>query len=71
MSTEEPKNQDPGHDTPDSNASPQPENEKNISEARDDITDGDLSMSHHEYRQIIRRLDWAIIPYCSLLYLLR
>jgi hypothetical protein len=71
MSAEEHKMQDHGQESPDSNASPRPENEKDVNEARDDVNDEDLSMSHHEYRQIIRKLDWAIIPYCSLLYLLR
>ncbi|RMZ77964.1 hypothetical protein DV738_g4159, partial [Chaetothyriales sp. CBS 135597] len=30
----------------------------------------DVQMSHEEYRRILRKLDLAIIPYCSLLYLL-
>lgn len=60
-----------GHDSsPDSNESPKPENEKRIDEATDDANTDDLTMSHHEYRSIIHKLDWAIIPYCSLLYLL-
>lgn len=41
---------------------------------KEGITDGDhggdLNMSPEEYRRILRKLDWAIIPYCSLLYLL-
>lgn len=30
----------------------------------------DLYMSNEEYKKILRKLDFAIIPYCSLLYLL-
>lgn len=30
----------------------------------------DLTMSNEEYKHILHKLDWAIIPYCSLLYLL-
>ena len=54
-----------------SNSSPGQEAEKKIVEADDKAAiAGDLEMDHHEYRQIVRKLDWAIIPYCTLLYLL-
>lgn len=29
-----------------------------------------MSLSNEEYKKILSKLDWAIIPYCSLLYLL-
>ena len=54
----------------DSNVSPQPENEKQIREGSDHVNADNLDMDHTEYRHIIHKLDWAIIPYCSLLYLL-
>ena len=55
----------------DSNSSPDHENEKKIVDAEDKAAiDGDLEMDHQEYRHIIHKLDWAIIPYCTLLYLL-
>jgi hypothetical protein len=30
----------------------------------------DLTLSKEEEKRILRKIDWAIIPYCSLLYLL-
>ena len=61
-----------GHDSPpDSNSSPVPDkHEKRVDEINDDISTDDLELSQHEYKHIIHKLDWAIIPYCSLLYLL-
>jgi hypothetical protein len=44
--------------------------EKHVDEVNDDGQHDDLELSQHEYRHIIHKLDWAIIPYCSLLYLL-
>lgn len=35
-----------------------------------DVAEQELFMSDDEYKRILRKLDWAIIPYCSLLYLL-
>jgi sugar phosphate permease len=46
------------------------EHEKANVEAIDDNAYGDLTMDKLEYKRILRKLDWAIIPYCSLLYLL-
>lgn len=55
---------------PDSDTSPGREAEKAVV-GRDDMgEDYDLDMSKAEYSHILRKLDWAIIPYCSLLYLL-
>lgn len=67
-----PRVHDDNHDSPpDSNASPKPEHgEKHVDEVDEDANDGDLTLSQHEYRRIVHKLDWAIIPYCSLLYLL-
>lgn len=63
------------HDAPEGDASsqnsPRPENEKRIVEGTDDVNVDDLDMDQHEYRHIIHKLDWAIIPYCSLLYVPR
>jgi hypothetical protein len=61
-----------GHESsPDSNASPVPDkNEKRVDEINDDVHADDLELSQPEYKHIIKKLDWAIIPYCSLLYLL-
>ncbi|KIW37713.1 uncharacterized protein PV06_10344 [Exophiala oligosperma] len=55
-----------------------PDSDKELPEAqlpKDEATENsdhrtDLEMSPEEYRYILRKLDWAIIPYCSLLYLL-
>lgn len=54
-----------------STSSPGQETEKRFVETDDKaaMTD-DLEMDHDEYRRIVRKLDWAIIPYCTLLYLL-
>lgn len=56
-----------GVSTPDSNSSPKLENEKHVAEGSDDANSDELTMDHHEYRHIIHKLDWAIIPYCTLL----
>lgn len=56
-----------------SNSSPGQEPEKAVVNGADENeVDGiqDVSMSKEEYRRILRKLDFAIIPYCSLLYLL-
>lgn len=37
----------------------------------EDVINPDLEMSPEEYKAILRKLDWAIIPYVTLLYLLR
>lgn len=34
------------------------------------VDDSAMYMSREELKSIMRKLDWAIIPYCSLLYLL-
>lgn len=52
--------------SPDSGDSPVQEHEKVI--VNDEVTE--LTMTESEYKHILRKLDWAIIPYCSLLYLL-
>lgn len=52
--------------TPDSKDSPAQEHEKVV--LSEDIAE--LTMTESEYKHILRKLDWAIIPYCSLLYLL-
>lgn len=47
--------------------------EKDVFESPNEkaMIDGkDLEMSPEEYKHILSKLDWAIIPYCSLLYLL-
>lgn len=54
----------------DGKSSPGAEHEKNTTEAINDNAYGDLTMDPLEYKRILRKLDWAIIPYCSLLYLL-
>jgi hypothetical protein len=56
-----------GVSTPDSNTSPKLSNEKHIAEGSDDANPDELAMSQKEYRHIIHKLDWAIIPYCTLL----
>lgn len=54
----------------DGSSSPGVEHEKNKIDTVDDNAYTDLTMDPHEYKRILRKLDWAIIPYCSLLYLL-
>lgn len=58
----------------DSGSSPGRENEKmGIDDAKEDVDtiNPDLEMTPEEYKHILRKLDFAIIPYCTLLYLLR
>lgn len=54
----------------DGNSSPGANHDKYKIEAVDDNAYTDLTMDPIEYKRILRKLDWAIIPYCSLLYLL-
>jgi len=56
----------------DSNDSPGREMEKTAIDAngKEVASGSDLEMTKEEYRRILRKLDFAIIPYCSLLYLL-
>lgn len=58
--------------TPDSNSSPSGEKAVVNGTDQNEVADhvGDLTLSQAEYKHIIRKLDWAIIPYCTLLYLL-
>lgn len=44
--------------------SPHPEDGKQIFDAKD------LEMTPEEYKHILHIIDWAILPYCTLLYLL-
>ena len=50
------------------------EREKSSTEVMDENHVGngkeDLTMTPEEYKHILSKLDWAIIPYCTLLYLL-
>lgn len=58
----------------DSDSLPAQENEKmgiDGSREDEDAISPDLEMTPEEYKVILRKLDFAIIPYCTLLYLLR
>lgn len=44
--------------------------EKKFFDGNEAADKDDLIMSNEEYKHILHKLDWAIIPYCSLLYLL-